>query len=125
MLEHLPSSLSTLVSELKNPYQNHEFPICHQSEIIKSFLQKNETKETTEIKMRQLTGGKGIYPYSLCDDAEIMKTIVSFPPIESFSMTLHTVHLVWMIILFLLMFIIALIVKTYTNMLYSIIILKH
>ena len=72
-LEHLPSSLSKLVSELNNPHQNHDFPIFHQSEIIKSFLQKNETKETTEIKMRLLTGGKGIYPYSLCDDAEIMK----------------------------------------------------
>ena len=83
-LEHLPSSLSKLVSELNNPHQNHDFPIFHQSEIIKSFLQKNETKETTEIKMRLLTGGKGIYPYSLCDDAEIMKKIVSFPPIESF-----------------------------------------
>ena len=34
--------------------------------------------------MRLLTGGKGIYPYSLCDDAEIMKKIVSFPPIENF-----------------------------------------
>ena len=43
-LEHLPSSLSKLVSELNNPHQNHSFPLFHQSEIIKSFLLKNETK---------------------------------------------------------------------------------
>ena len=37
-LEHLPSSLSKLVQELNNPYQNHSFSIFFQSEIIKSFL---------------------------------------------------------------------------------------
>ena len=31
-----------------------------------------------------LTGGKGVYPYSLCNDAYLMKKIVSFPPIGKF-----------------------------------------
>lgn len=47
-LEHLPSSLSKLVTELNNPYQNHNFPIFHQSRIIRSFLQKNESKKVLE-----------------------------------------------------------------------------
>ena len=83
-LEHLPSSLSKLVTELNNPYQNHTFPIFHQSKIIHSFLQKNESKEKIEKKMKLLTIGKGLYPYSLCNDAHIMKKIVEFPPIEKF-----------------------------------------
>ena len=81
-LEHLPSSLSKLVTELNNPYQNHTFPIFHQSKIIHSFLQKNESKEKIEKKLKLLTIGKGLYPYSLCNDAHIMKKIVEFPPIE-------------------------------------------
>ena len=83
-LEHLPSSLSKLVTELNNPYQNHNFPIFHQSKIIQSFLQKNESKENIKMKLKLLTNGKGIYPYSLCNDAHIMKKIVNFPPIEDF-----------------------------------------
>ena len=83
-LEHLPSSLSKLVSELNNPNQNHIFPIFHQSEIIKSFLEENETKENVDNKIKLLTGGKGIYPYSLCNDAEIMKKMKSFPKKEHF-----------------------------------------
>jgi len=83
-LEHLPSSLSKLVSELNNPNQNHIFPIFHQSEIIKSFLKENETKENVDNKIKLLTGGKGIYPYSLCNDAEIMKKMKSFPKKEHF-----------------------------------------
>ena len=83
-LEHLPSSLSKLVTELNNPYQNHNFPIFHQSKIIQSFLQKNESKESIKMKLKLLTNGKGIYPYSLCNDAHIMKKIVKFPPIEDF-----------------------------------------
>ena len=34
--------------------------------------------------MKLLTIGKGLYPYSLCNDAHIMKKIVEFPPIEKF-----------------------------------------
>ena len=83
-LEHLPSSLSKLVTELNSPYQNHNFPIFHQSRIIRSFLQKNESKKSIRIKLKLLTNGKGIYPYSLCNDAHIMKKIVKFPPIEEF-----------------------------------------
>ena len=83
-LEHLPSSLSKLVSELNNPHQNHSFPIFHQSKIIKSYLNINESKESSNQKIKMLTGGKGIYPYSLCNDAEIMKKIKIFPKIECF-----------------------------------------
>ena len=36
------------------------------------------------MKLKLLTNGKGIYPYSLCNDAHIMKKIVKFPPIEDF-----------------------------------------
>ena len=36
------------------------------------------------MKLKLLTNGKGIYPYSLCNDAHIMKKIVNFPPIEDF-----------------------------------------
>ena len=72
-LEHLPSSLNKLVSELNNPHQNHNFPIFHQSKIIKTFLRKNETVEMKNTKIKLLTGGKGLYPYSLCDDAAVMK----------------------------------------------------
>lgn len=83
-LEHLPSSLSKLVSELNNPHQNHNFPIFYQSKIIQSFLPKNESKENIKRKIKLLTGGKGIYPYSLCNDADIMKKMTNFPPIEKF-----------------------------------------
>ena len=83
-LEHLPSSLSKLVSELNNPYQNHTFPIFHQSKILQSFLPIRESKENINMKIKLLTGGKGIYPYSLCNDANIMKKIKTFPPIEIF-----------------------------------------
>ena len=44
-LEHLPSSLSKLVTELNNPHQNHTFPIFQQSKIIQSFLQKMNQKK--------------------------------------------------------------------------------
>ena len=60
-LEHLPSSLSKLVTELNNPYQNHNFPIFHQSKIIESFLQKNESKESIKMKLKLFANGKGIY----------------------------------------------------------------
>ena len=83
-LEHLPSSLSKLTTELNNPYQNHTFPIFHQSKIIQSFLSKNESKESIKSKIKLLTSGKGIYPYSLCNNAHIMKQIITFPPIEKF-----------------------------------------
>ena len=83
-LEHLPSSLSKLVEELNDPHQNHKFPIFYQSNIIKSFLLKNETSKNINHKIKLLTGGKGIYPYSLCDDANVMKQIKKFPPIECF-----------------------------------------
>ena len=83
-LEHLPSSLNKLVSELNNPHQNHNFPIFHQSKIIKTFLRKNETVEMKNTKIKLLTGGKGLYPYSLCDDAAVMKKIESFPSIDNF-----------------------------------------
>ena len=78
-LEHLPSSLNKLVSELNNPHQNHNFPIFHQSKIIKTFLRKNETVEMKNTKIKLLTGGKGLYPYSLCDDAAVIKNrVLSF-----------------------------------------------
>ena len=72
-LEHLPSSLSKLVIELNNPYQNHNFPIFNQSKIVRSFLPKNETKEKIYGKIKLLTSGKGIYPCGLCNEAHIMK----------------------------------------------------
>ena len=39
-IEHLPSSLSKLVQELNNPYQNHSFPILKQSTIFKKLFIK-------------------------------------------------------------------------------------
>ena len=36
------------------------------------------------MKLKLLTNGKGIYPYSLCNDAHIMKKNVKFPRIEDF-----------------------------------------
>jgi len=83
-LEHLPSSLSKLTSELNNPHQNHKFPIFHQSKIIKSFLPWNESPNSMNKKIKLLTQGKGIYPYSLCNDSRTMKKINAFPPIENF-----------------------------------------
>ena len=67
---------------MNNVHQNHTFPIFHQSKIIKSFLQENESEQIVKNKIKLLTGGKGIYPYSFCNDAHIMKKIVAFPPIE-------------------------------------------
>ena len=83
-LEHLPSSLSKLVTELNNPYQKHTFPIFHQSQIIQSFFKNDESKDSIKTKIKLLTGGKGVYPYSLCNDAYLMKKIVTFPPIGKF-----------------------------------------
>ena len=83
-LEHLPSSLSKLVLELNNPHQNHNFPIFRQLEIIRSFLKKNETEENVKTKIKMLTCGKGLYPYSPCNDAKVMKKILVFPEIEHF-----------------------------------------
>ena len=31
------------------------------------------------------TTGKGVYPYSVCNNAHVMKNIVNFPPINKFS----------------------------------------
>ena len=45
---------------------------------------KKKSKENIKRKIKLLTGGKVIYPYSLCNDADIMKKIISFPPIEKF-----------------------------------------
>ena len=83
-LEHLPSSLGKLVSELNNPHQRHKFAIFRQSKIIKSFLLQNEDSKTVDKKITLLTKGKGIYPYSLCNDAREMKKIKTFPKIENF-----------------------------------------
>ena len=41
-------------------------------------------KKISKLKIKLLAGGKGIYPYSLCNDANIMKKIETFPPIENF-----------------------------------------
>ena len=62
-LEHLPSSLSKLVTELNNPYQKHTFPIFHQSQIIQSFFKNDESKDSIKTKMKLLAGRKGVYPY--------------------------------------------------------------
>lgn len=83
-LEHLPSSLCKLVTELNNPYQNHDFPIVHQSKIVRSFLQKFNQKKVSKIKLKLSTNEKGKYPYLLCNDAHIMKKIFKFSPIEKF-----------------------------------------
>ena len=83
-IEHLPSSLSKMVTELNNPSQNHKFPIFSQSKIIRSFLGKIEPKTEFEQKIKLLTGGKGIYPYTLCNDAHIMKKLKKFPKINMF-----------------------------------------
>merc|ERR1712074_500525 len=83
-LEHLPSSLSKLVTELNNPYQKHTFPIFHQSQIIQSFFKNDESKDNIKTNIKFLTGGKGVYPYSLCNDAHILKKIVTIPPIDKF-----------------------------------------
>ena len=83
-LEHLPSSLSKLVVELNNPHQNHQFPLFHQSTIIKDYFSKDITQDDINVNMKLLTGGKGIYPYSLCNDAHVMRKIKTFPPIENF-----------------------------------------
>ena len=81
-LEHLPSSLSKLVEELNNPHQNHKFPIFYQSNIIKSFLPNNETSKNINHEIKLLTGGKGIYPCSFFNDANVVKDIEKFSPIE-------------------------------------------
>ena len=88
-LEHLPSSLSKLVLELNNPYQNHTFPIFYQSKIVRSFLPKNESQKNIYDKIKLLTSGKGIYPYSLCNEAHIMKKMKEFPKIEDFFNDLY------------------------------------
>ena len=72
-LEHLPTSLSKLVNEINNPYQQHKFTIFNQSRIIKRFLWKHESNEVIGQKIKFLTGGKGTYPYTLCNDSHIMK----------------------------------------------------
>ena len=82
-LEHLPSSLSKLVVELNNPHQNHQFPLFHQSTIIKDYFSKDITQDDINVNMKLLTGGKGIYPYSPCNDAK-QKVNEEFPPVESF-----------------------------------------
>ena len=77
-LEHLPSSLSKLVVELNNPHQNHQFPLFHQSIIMKDYFSKDITEENINVNMKLLTGGKGIYPYSFCNDAHVMRKLKHF-----------------------------------------------
>ena len=36
-------------------------------------LQENESEQIVKKKIKLLTGGKGIYPYSLCNDAHTIK----------------------------------------------------
>ena len=83
-IEHLASSLSKLVQELNNPYQNHSFPIFKQSMIIKSFLSKNNSIQSVQEKLKLMTSGKAIYPYALCSDSSTMKKVKEFPKIEMF-----------------------------------------
>ena len=45
---------------------------------------KNENQENIDNKLKMLTGGKGIYPYSLCNTANAMKKIILFPEINHF-----------------------------------------
>ena len=47
-LEHLPSSLSKLVTELNSPYQNPNFPILHQSKTMQNFLLKMNRKKVSK-----------------------------------------------------------------------------
>ena len=73
-----------MVQELNNPHQNHSFPIFNQSIIIKSFLFRNDSPQTIKTKIKLLTSGKGIFPYSICSDSNTMKKIKEFPKIEMF-----------------------------------------
>ena len=85
-IEHLPLGLRKLVEELNNPNQNHSFPILNQSRILKSFLFKNDSIQSIEKKLKLLTIGKGIYPYTLCGDSKAMKKIKKIPDIKMFLM---------------------------------------
>ena len=58
-LEHLPSSLSKLVTELNNPYQKHTFPIFHRSQIIQSFFKNDESKDSIKTKNKIVDRRKG------------------------------------------------------------------
>ena len=75
--------------------------------------------------MKLLTNGKGIYPYSLCNDAHIMKKIVKFPPIEEFFNDLTNTPCPIEDYNFGFKYTIPPIVKTYTNILCYIITLTH
>ena len=72
------------MAELNNPHQNHQFPLFYQSIMVKDYFSKDIREENINVNMKLLTGGKGIYPYSLCNDAHVMKKIKTFPPIENF-----------------------------------------
>lgn len=50
-LQHLPSSLGKLVVELNNPHQNHQFPLFHQSKIIKDYFSKDITEENINVNI--------------------------------------------------------------------------
>ena len=52
--------------------------------MIKDFFSRDITEENINVNMKLLTRGKGIYPYSHCNDANVMKQIKKFPPIECF-----------------------------------------
>ena len=83
-LEHLPSSLNKLVTELNNPYQNHTF-FYFSSVKNNSKFAKNVLKECIKMKSKLLTNGKVIYTYSLCIDEDTMEKIMKYPPVEVFQ----------------------------------------
>ena len=76
------TSLSKSVTELYHPNQNHIFPILSFTDNPNLF-EKDEYTESIKTKIKLLTGGKGVYPYSLCNNAYVIK-VVTFPPMNEF-----------------------------------------
>ena len=80
-LEHIPSSLDALVSELCKD-NSFDFPLLHQFEIVQKLKQRKKVPTVKLLKR------KGVYPYEYFSSFEHIINSRTFPSRKSFYSTL-------------------------------------
>ena len=81
-LEHIPSSLDALVSDLCKD-NSFDFPLLHQFEIVQKLKQR---KKVSAVKLLKR---KGVYPYEYFSSFEHIKNSRTFPSRKNFYSTLN------------------------------------
>ena len=85
-IEHIPSSLDSLVSDLRND-ANFTFPLLRQFDPIKEMNEKRKGKAIDMLKR------KGVYPYEYFKSFQSLQNTKKFPPKKSFYSNLNEAHI--------------------------------